>query len=135
MFLARFRQLDKRMTLAKIAFVLAALVLVWPIHYRAATGASSDGRTDKVTLSGYETRTCDWELRLGSAPAATPPAPNSDLGFYLLDSYNANACAAQRYSRASQAVLWLIVGACLMGSAYRRRSRPARLPELVPLTN
>lgn len=135
MFLARFRQLDKRMTLAKIAFALAALVLVWPIHFRAATGGELRGIQNQFTLSGFETQSCSWELRLGSAPSAPAPAPKTAALSYAIDSYNEGACTQKRYSRASQAVLWLIVGTCLMGSAYRRRSRPARLPDLVPLTN
>ena len=131
--LSRLRQLDKRMALAKVAFGLAALVLIWPIHYRAVTGGETRGTEDRLTFSVFETRTCPWELRLGSAPSITPALPDTGALPYSIDSYNDGICAQKRYSRASQAVLWLIVGACLMGSAYRRRTSPARLPELVPL--
>ena len=131
--LPRLQQVDKRMALAKVAFVLAALVLTWPIHYRAVTGGETRGIDSRLTFSVFETQTCPWELRLGSAPSSTPAQPDTGALPYSVDSYNDGVCAQKRYSRASQAVLWLIVGACLMASAYRRRARPARLPELVPL--
>lgn len=133
--LPRPRQLDKRLALAKLAFALAALVLIWPIHYRAVTGGETTGFGERLTFSVFETRTCPWELRLGSAPSTTSALPNTSALSYSIDSYNDGVCAQKRYSRASQAVLWLIVGTCLMGSAYRRRIRPAPLSDLVPIPN
>ena len=119
--LRRLPRLDVRLTLGALAFVLAALTLIWPIHVRAATGSSFNGKTGRIAFTNFATQSCAWELHLGHVRNATPAAPTyaGDLMRY----YNDNLCMAKRYDRTSEALLWAIIGAALTVTGLRRRLR------------
>src|SRR4051794_23203209 len=112
-----------RAVVAALAFFLAAAAMVWPIHYRAANGLDLDGARNQFTLSGFSTQTCPWQIQLGHQPRAVPSAPlaKSNASVYLLDSYNDGQCAAKRYDRSSQTLLFLLIGFGLTVSNIRRR--------------
>lgn len=121
---------------AAVAFALAAAALLWPIHFRAADGASVFGATDQFTLSSSSMRTCPGLIQLGhgSSFRALPPA-NSDATFYLVDSYNAGVCAAKRSERTSDGLVLVVIGFGFTISTIRRRAdsaQIARMPEPAP---
>jgi hypothetical protein len=119
--LRRLPRLDVRLTLGALAFALAALTLVWPIHIRAATGSSFNSKTGRVALSGFASQSCSWELQLGHVRNVTPPAPT--YAGDLIGDYNDSLCTARRYDRTSEALLWVIIGTALTASGLRRRLR------------
>jgi hypothetical protein len=128
------RRLELRPTFAALAFLLAVVALVWPIHYRAASGVTLYGRANQFTLTAFSTQTCPWLLQLGHRPSTIPttPPPNSNATAYLVSSYNDGACAAKRYDRTSQALLFLLVGFGLTISAMRRAREQAPSRPTVP---
>jgi len=123
----RVPRLDIRLALGTLAFVLAALTAVWPIHARQATGASYNGTTGRIALSDFVSRSCPYELQLGHVRDAAPKPPGSEGTGYLINSYNDAACTAKRYDRTSEALLWMIIGTWLTVSRLRRRVRIAGL--------
>lgn len=128
------RRFALRPAIAAIAFCLAAIALVWPIHYKAATAASLDGSKGQFSLSGFSPRICPWHIQLGALPGTVPapPPPNTNALAYLLDSYNTGTCTARQYDRASQALLWVLVGFGFTVSNIRRRRDTAIARELAP---
>lgn len=128
--LPQIRRPDIRLTLAKAAFLLAAVVLAWPIHIQAVTGASLRGAENQFTFSNFTTQSCPWQIHLGYVPNTTPAPPpaNSDALGYLESNYNDGLCAAKRYDRTSQALLWMIIGTVLTVSGVRRRAARERAP-------
>lgn len=119
--LGRLPRLDGRLTLGVVAFLLTALTLVWPIHIRAATGASFNGKTGRIAFTDFATQSCAWELQLGDVRNATPETPT--YAGDLMRDYNDSLCTAKRYDRTSDALLWVILGAAFTVTGLRRRLR------------
>ena len=129
------RSLRLRPVLAGLAFLFALAALVWPIHYRVASGVNLDGRANQFTLTPLSTGPCPWQFQLGHQPRTIPPtpAPNSDATAYLVRSYNDGTCAAKRYDRTSEALLFLLIGFGLTVSDLRRRRERTSSPSMVPV--
>jgi hypothetical protein len=129
------RRLALRPALAAVAFALATAAAAWPIHYQAPSGVNLYGATNQFTLTEFTTRTCAWQFQLGHRPSTIPaaPPPRSSATVYLLNSYDDSACAARRYDRTSEALLFLLVGFGLTISSIRHDAQATRQPSRVPV--